>query len=188
MAIAELCFFQPGLCRISEASWEIWRHFFQKSIFKVTFWCWRSRCFAATTWKRWWEPRRPNWDCFYWKMTTSMSGTNGLGTCGFNYRWWMLDFNHPNDASSIRGCMKNFKLSKRTPRLLTLTSQRIDPVRPNVLSSGHESCLLGGLRSWLIFCGFNEHFGTFDASLLLLQNWFDFTNIGLLERLWRTWC
>ena len=57
------------------------------------------------------------------------------------------DFNHPNDVSSIRGCMKNFKLSKRTPRLLTLTSRRIDPVRPNVLSSGHESCLLGGLRS-----------------------------------------
>lgn len=53
--------------------------------------------------------------------------------------WWMLE------------------QGKGTPIILTLTKDW--PGSARILSSGTDSCLLGGLRSWLIFGFINEHFG-----------------------------
>lgn len=53
--------------------------------------------------------------------------------------WWMLE------------------QGKGTPIILTLTKDW--PGSARILSSGNDSCLLGGLRSWLIFGFINEHFG-----------------------------
>lgn len=46
-------------------------------------------------------------------------------------------------------------LGKGTPRILTRTKG----CSARILRSGNDSCLLGGLRSWLIFGFINEHFG-----------------------------